>query len=71
MLSGNNIFKHKQMSSNKKRKKKKKKKNMERRLVNFINKYIIIKNTKIIYFALLNDAILVTVSIYVQEIFNY
>ena len=26
MLSGNNIFKHKQMSSNKKRKKKKKKK---------------------------------------------
>ena len=69
MLSGNNIFKHKQMSSNKKEEEEEE--NMERRLVNFINKYIIIKNTKIIYFALLNDAILVTVSIYVQEIFNY
>ena len=68
MLSGNNIFKHKQMSSNKKEEEEE---NMERILVNFINKYIIIKNTKIIYFALLNDAILVTVSIYVQEIFNY
>ena len=39
MLSGNNIFKHKQMSSNKKEEEEEE--NMERILVNFINKYII------------------------------